>query len=59
MRFEAGGEAMMTKPFQHQNPMTNYCIPKSEPKAQHGQKPAKECVDLKDEKRSFEPRPGH
>ncbi|MEH0198125.1 hypothetical protein V7S57_19290 [Caulobacter sp. CCNWLY153] len=50
---------MMTKPFQHQNPMTNYAVPKSEPKAQHGQKPDKECVELKDEKRSFEPRPGH
>ncbi|WP_205691735.1 hypothetical protein [Caulobacter sp. 602-2] len=50
---------MMTKPFQHQKPTTDFAFSKSEPKAQHGQKPDKDCVDLKDEKRSFEPRPGH
>lgn len=48
----------MTSGFQNQNPMQGLCIPKSEPKAQHGQQPDKECTKLK-EKRTFEPRPGH
>jgi hypothetical protein len=51
-------EKTMTSGFQNQNPMTNFCFPKSEPKAQHGQKPDQECVKLK-EKRTFEPKPGH
>lgn len=48
----------MMKAFQHQKPI-NFAPPKCEPKAQHGQKPAKACVEMKDEKRAFEPRPGH
>lgn len=48
----------MTSGFQNQNPMQSFCFPKSEPKAQHGQKPSQDCVKLK-EKRTFEPKPGH
>jgi len=48
----------MTSGFQHQDPMRNVSFPRSEPKAQHGQKPDQECLKLK-ERRSFEPRPGH
>ncbi|WP_297513500.1 hypothetical protein [uncultured Caulobacter sp.] len=47
----------MTSGFQHQNPMTNFCLPKAEPKAQHGQKADEVCLKLK-ERRTFEPRPG-
>lgn len=49
---------VMTSGFQNQNPMTNVCFPKAEPKPQHGQTPDKACVQLK-EKRTFQPRPGH
>ncbi len=48
----------MTSGFQNQNPMTNLCLPKAEPKPQHGQKPDEACIKLK-EKRTFQPRPGH
>jgi len=48
----------MTTGFQHQDPMTNYSVPKSEPKPQHGRKPDADALKLK-ERRSFEPRPGH
>jgi hypothetical protein len=48
----------MTNGFQHQDPMTNYCVPKSEPKPQHGRKPDADALKLK-ERRGFEPRPGH
>jgi len=48
----------MTKGFQHQNPLINFTVPRSEPKPQHGQKPDGACLKV-EEKRSFEPRPGH
>ena len=48
----------MTSGFQNQNPIQNFCFPKSAPKARHGQKPDPACVKLK-EKRTFEPKPGH
>lgn len=48
----------MTSGFQNQNPMTNFSIPKSEPKAQHGRKPDEDALKLK-ERRAFEPKPGH
>jgi len=48
----------MTKGFQHQVPLTNFPLPRSEPKPQHGRKPDEDCLKVKEE-RSFEPRPGH
>jgi hypothetical protein len=48
----------MIKSFQHQSPLTNFSPPRPEPKPQHGQQPAAECLKVP-EKRSFEPRPGH
>lgn len=48
----------MTSGFQNQNPLQNHSFPKSEPKAQHGQKPDEACLKVK-EKRTFEPKPGH
>jgi hypothetical protein len=53
----AGGTTM-TSGFQNQNPNLTGSLPKTEPKAQHGQKPSQDCVKMK-EKRSFEPKPGH
>jgi hypothetical protein len=55
---ERTGEKAMTSGFQNQDPMRNFSVPKSEPKAQHGQKSDQECLKVK-EKRTFEPRPGH
>jgi hypothetical protein len=51
-------EKPMTSGFQNQNPLQNHSFPKSEPKAQHGQKPDEACLKVK-EKRTFEPKPGH
>ena len=48
----------MMKSFQHQNPLSLGHITPPEPKPQHGQKPDAECLKVQ-EKRSFEPRPGH
>jgi hypothetical protein len=52
------GEKAMTNGFQHQDPMTNYSVPKSEPKAQHGRKPDEDAPKVK-ERRTFDPKPGH
>ncbi len=48
----------MTNGFQHQDPLTNYSVPKSEPKAQHGRKPDEDALKVK-ERRTFDPKPGH
>ena len=48
----------MIKNFQQQSPLSLGHIPRPEPKPQHGQKPDVECLKVQ-EKRSFEPRPGH
>lgn len=48
----------MTRGFQHQIPNLTGSLPRTEPKAQHGQKPDKDCMKAP-ERRSFEPRPGH
>jgi len=55
---ERTGGKVMTSGFQNQDPMRNVSFPKSEPKAQHGQKPDQACLALK-ERRTFEPKPGH
>lgn len=48
----------MTKGFDQQARSMNFCIPKSAPAPQHGQKFAKVVAETK-EPRSFQPRPGH
>lgn len=44
--------------FDQQDRSLNFSFPKSAQTPQHGQKPDRKAVKLK-EKRSFEPRPGH
>lgn len=46
------------KPLQQQAPSGWGHLPQAEPKPQHGQKPDAACLKVQ-EKRSFEPRPGH
>lgn len=46
----------MTKGFQQQDPMTNFCIPRVEPVPQHGQKADKLCKKIK-ERRIVAPQP--
>ena len=48
----------MTHRFEQQDPSVNFSFPKSAATPQHGQKPDKKAVKLK-EPRSFQPRPGH
>ena len=47
----------MTRAFDQQDSSLNFSLPKSVPKPQHGQTPAK-IVKVK-EQRTFHPRPGH
>jgi hypothetical protein len=49
----------MTRGFQQQNPVLNFCIPKSAPAPQHGQKADKIKAAPVREPRAVEPRPGH
>lgn len=51
-------EGVMTKGFQQQDTSTNFVIPKSAAKPQHGQAPEKKDAEVR-EHRSFKPRPGH
>lgn len=51
-------EGAMTKGFQQQDTRTNFTIPKSVARPQHGQSPEKKDVEVR-EHRSFKPRPGH
>jgi hypothetical protein len=53
------GGTPMTKGFQQQDPGLNFCIPKSAPAPQHGQKPDKVKATPVREPRSVQPRPGH
>ena len=48
----------MTKGFQQQDPMTNFCFPKVAAVPQHGQKADKLCKKIK-ERRVLQPQPGH
>ena len=48
----------MTKGFQQQDPMTNFCFPKVAAVPQHGQKADKLCKKIK-ERRIPTPQPGH
>ena len=47
----------MTKGFQQQDPMTNFCFPKVAAVPQHGQKADKLCKKIK-ERRIVAPQPG-
>jgi hypothetical protein len=49
----------MTRGFQQQAPVLNFCIPKSAAAPQHGQKPDKTKAESVREPRTFTPRPGH
>jgi len=49
----------MTKGFQQQNPVLDFCIPKSAAAPQHGQKADKTKATPVREPRSVQPRPGH
>lgn len=57
MSVRAAGK-FVTSGFQHQEPMRDFSFPRSEPKAQHGQKSDQACLAMK-ERRTFEPKPGH
>ena len=49
----------MPRGCQQQNPVLNFCIPKSAPAPQHGQKADKIKAAPVREPRAVEPRPGH
>ena len=49
----------MTHGFQQQDPSQGFRFPKSEPLAQHGQKPDKLKAQPNRPPRSVEPKPGH
>jgi hypothetical protein len=52
-------EKPMTKGFQQQNPVLDFCVPKSAAMPQHGQKADKTKATPAREPRSVVPRPGH
>jgi hypothetical protein len=49
----------MTKGFQQQDPVLNFCIPKSAAAPQHGQKPDQTKAAPVRPPRTVPPRPGH
>ena len=49
----------MTHGFQQQDQSQGFSFPKSEPQAQHGQKPDKAKAKPNRPPRGFEPKPGH
>ncbi len=49
----------MTRGFDQQDRSANFSFPKTAPRPQHGQAPDKQASELKEEPRSFQPRPGH
>jgi len=49
----------VTQGFQQQDPSLNFSFPKSEPLAQHGQKPDRTNATPVHRAHRFEPRPGH
>lgn len=48
----------MTDGFQQQEPQLGYCIPRTQPLPQHGQKADIKSLKVR-EPRSHSPRPGH
>jgi hypothetical protein len=49
----------MTQGFDQQDRSGSFCFPKTARSPQHGQAPDKQATKLKEEPRSFQPRPGH
>jgi len=48
----------MTQGFQHQTLGKSCAAPRTEPRPQNGQKSDEACLQM-EERRSFQPRPGH